>query len=237
MFAPALACLVVRLVRREGFGDAGLRLAGRGVDRVWRLYITAYVLPIILFAVSGGIALLFGVQQWYLPAYLRSVGLNQFFLGLISAFTVGVLVTMVATFGEECGWRGYLLPRLAPLGEVWAALLVGLVWGLWHAPLIILDKYEYGTGSWLGVPVFMLVTTAFSIVFAWLRFRSGSIWPTVLAHAVINTAGPVMLVVFVTPGNLYLGAPIGFIGIVSFAVMAIWLIATGRLGTGLVDAT
>ncbi len=77
--------------------------------------------------------------------------------------------------------------------------------------------------------MFVLVTVPLSIVFAWLRFRSGSIWPTTLAHAVVNQAAALAWIAFATPGNLYLGAPIGVIGILPFAAFAIWLIATGRV--------
>jgi membrane protease YdiL (CAAX protease family) len=56
---------------------------------------------------------------------------------LAQSLTVGVLVTTVPTFGEEFGWTGYLLPRLLPLGRWRAALLYGVAWGLWHAPVIV----------------------------------------------------------------------------------------------------
>jgi len=46
---------------------------------------------------------------------------------------------MIFTFGEEFGWRGYLLPRLAPLGGISAAIITGVIWGLWHTPVIVLE--------------------------------------------------------------------------------------------------
>ncbi len=232
MFGPAVACLLVRLIRREGFTDAGLSVFGPGVRGAGRLYLAAYFVPLALLIIGIGIALLAGVQLWILPDYLRALHLSLpiFVLISLSTLTLGVLTTMVFTFGEEFGWRGYLLPRLSPLGGTTAAIIVGVIWGLWHAPLIFLYGYEYNDlHSLLGVFMFVLPSTSLSIILAWLRFRSGSIWPTVLAHAVGNQAASLALIALVTPGNLYLGAPIGLIGILPSAAFATWLVVTGRL--------
>ena len=64
MFGPAIAATLVRLIHREGFADAGLRLAARGRKGVVRIYIAAYVLPPILIAAGIGLALLTRVQHW-----------------------------------------------------------------------------------------------------------------------------------------------------------------------------
>jgi uncharacterized protein len=234
MCMPALASLLVRLLRREGFADAGLRLAGRGVKRAWLLYIAAYCVPLLLIIVGTVLALMTGVQPWNLGQYIGHLhGLRDpytlFYASLAQALTLSVVLTMSATFGEEFGWRGYLLPRLAPLGEVTAAIVVGVIWGFWHAPLIFLDGYEYGVrSSLLPVLLFVPFTILLSLIFAWLRFRTRSIWPTVLAHAVINAAGPLALV-FVVPVHRYFGALVGLLGMLPLLVFIIWLIATQRL--------
>jgi uncharacterized protein len=230
MFGPALACLLVRLLHREGFQDAGLRVVGRDRRGEAGLYLAAYAVPLVLIMVGIGLALLAGIQHWILPGYARSARLPvPVPVAIFLALTLNVLASMLFTFGEELGWRGYLLPRLSPLGGPVAAILVGIIWAVWHTPLIWLG-YEYGDPHSLGpVFMFMLVTVPLSIVFAWLRFRSGSIWPTTLAHAVVNQAAALALVAFVTPANLYLGAPIGVLGILPFAAFAIWLMATGRV--------
>jgi uncharacterized protein len=64
MFGPAIAATAVRLIRKEGFADAGLRLAARGRKGVFRFYIAAYVLPPILIAAGISLALLTGIQHW-----------------------------------------------------------------------------------------------------------------------------------------------------------------------------
>lgn len=237
MFMPALTCLLVRLLRHEGFADAGLRLAGRGVKRAWLLYIAAYSVPLLLIIVGTVLALITGVQPWNLGQYILRVGhlhglrdpYTLFYTSCAQVLTLSVVLTMPATFGEEFGWRGYLLPRLAPLGEVTAAIVVGVIWGFWHAPLIFLDGYEYGVrSSLLPILLFVLFTILLSLIFGWLCFRTRSIWPTVLAHAAINAAGPLALV-FVAPVHLYFGALVGLLGMLPLLVFVIWLIATQRL--------
>ncbi|MGZ6364819.1 MAG: CPBP family intramembrane glutamic endopeptidase, partial [Ktedonobacteraceae bacterium] len=193
MFGPAIAATIVRLTRKDGFADAGLRLAARGRKGVIRIYIAAYVIPPILIAAGIGLALLTGVQHWAfnenlhtmantINAQLQSVGqslpsgFSAYQLALISlisqtvlAFTLGILFNMIFTFGEEFGWRGYLLPRLSPLGGVQAAIITGIVWGLWHAPIIVLNGYNYPGHPWSGVLMMVIFTIALSMIFAWLR--------------------------------------------------------------------
>lgn len=252
MFGPALAALFVRLVRREGFADAGLRLVGRGHRGGWRMYLAAYIAMPLLIAAAIGFALLVGTQHWAFSENFQALAqsitktlvaqgkplpsnLSADQLALISilsqtalAFTLAILINMIFTFGEEFGWRGYLLPKLAPLGGIRAAIIVGVIWGLWHAPVIILDGYNYPGHPWLGVGMMVVFTTALSMIFTWLRFRSGSVWPTTLAHAAYNgQAGFATLLLSRT--DSLLSAPIGIIGLIPTIAFAIWLAATGRL--------
>ena len=143
-------------------------------------------------------------------------------------FTLALLFNMLFTFGEEFGWRGYLLPRLAPLGGVRAALITGIIWGLWHAPLIVLVGYNYPGHPWLGVGMMVVFSVALSLIFAWLRFRSGSVWPSTLAHAAVNgQAG--FAIIFLSRADSLVAAPIGIIGLIPMLAFGIWLAATGRL--------
>lgn len=252
MFGPALSAVLVRLLRREGFGDAGLRLVGRGYKGGWRMYIAAYLVPPIVIALGIGLALLTGVQHWAFAEYLRAAaqtltgtlasrhqslpaGFTADQLALINvvvssalAFTLGILFNMIFTFGEEFGWRGYLLPKLAPLGGVQAAIITGVIWGLWHAPLIVLNGYNYPGHPWLGVLMMVVFTVALGMIFAWLRFRSGSVWPSTLSHAAFNAQAGFGFI-FLSSADSLLRAPIGIIGLIPMLLLAIILAVTGRL--------
>ena len=252
MFGPALAAVLVRLLRHEGFGDAGLRLVGRGHRGGWRMYLAAYFAPPLLIAAAIGFALLVGIQHWALSENIHALGrlisktlvqqgqalpanysADQLAtISLISqtalAFTLAIPLNMIFTFGEEFGWRGYLLPKLAPLGGISAAIITGVVWGLWHAPIIVLDSYNYPGHPWLGVLMMVVFTVALSMVFTWLRFRSGSVWPSTLAHAAYNGQAGFGTVLLSRTDSL-LAAPIGIIGLIPMIAFAILLAATGRL--------
>jgi CAAX protease family protein len=252
MFGPAVAAALVRgPLRREGFADAGLRLVGRGQRRGGWMYLAAYLVPPILIAAGIGLSLLIGYQHWTDPVLVMqqvvakqlaaahqalpaSLSLHELALvalvsQLAEALTIGLVINMVFTIGEEFGWRGYLLPRLAPLGGAWAAVLTGIVWGLWHAPLIVLSGYNFPGHPWLGIGSMVLFTVALGVVFAWLRFRSGSVWPSTLAHAAINAQAAIALLVLAPAGDSLLRPPVGLIGVAPIAVLAIVLVVTGRL--------
>ncbi len=227
MFGPALACVIVTLVRREGFANAGLHLPPRGVRRMW---IAAYGIPFAAIAGATAISMLLGIQVWD-----RANGITagwpvwKFASALAGVLTVVVALTMISTFGEELGWRGYLLPRLVPLGPIKASLIIGVAWGLWHAPLILLDGRGLGKGLELqGIVLFVALCVSWSIYMTWLRLRSGSIWPTVLSHAVLNVVTSTVFAVY-EPQNLLWGSPIGVPVVACFAAVDVYLIASGKL--------
>src|SRR2546428_7209094 len=251
MFGPAVAATLVRLIRREGFADAGLQLTARGRRGAGLMYLAAYLTPPILIAAGIGLVLLLGYQHWAFNENLHALGrlitsltrqgrslppgfnadqlaLTTILTQSILAFTLALPFNMIFTFGEEFGWRGYLLPRLAPLGGIPAAIITGIIWGLWHAPLIVQDGYNYPSHPWLGVVMMVVFTVALSMIFAWLRFRSGSVWPSTLAHAAFNAQAG-FAIVFLSQADSLLRAPIGLIGLIPTIAFAIWLAFTGRL--------
>jgi len=241
----------VRLIRREGFADAGLQLTARGRRGAGLMYLAAYLAPPILIAVGIGLVLLVGYQHWAFNENLHALallitaltrqgrslppGFNADQLALttiltqsILAFTLALPFNMIFTFGEEFGWRGYLLPRLTPLGGIPAAIITGIIWGLWHAPIIVQDGYNYPGHPWLGVVMMVVFTVALSMIFAWLPFRSGSIWPSTLAHAAFNAQAG-FGTIFLCQADSLLRAPIGLLGLIPMIAFAVWLVVTGRL--------
>jgi uncharacterized protein len=97
----------------------------------------------------------------------------------------GIMVSTWVQAGEELGWRGYALPRLAArMGVGGASVVLGAVWGLWHLPLFLLP----GSGSTgQSFPAYLLQTTALSVAFAWLYWKTGgSLLLVMLLHASVN---------------------------------------------------
>jgi membrane protease YdiL (CAAX protease family) len=252
MFGPAIAATLVRgPLRHEGFADAGLRLVARDRPGGGWMYLAAYLVIPLLIAAGIGLSLLIGYQHWTDPVAaleqaiaaqaaaahrplppgdaLHQIAQLSLISQLVLAFTLGIAVNMIFTFGEEFGWRGYLLPRLAPLGGGWAALLTGVIWGLWHAPLIITTSYNFPGHPWLGALAMVALTTSLSFIYAWLRFRSGSVWPSTLAHAAANAQAGIALLVLAPAGDSLLRPPFGLIAVTPIAVFAVVLLLTGRL--------
>ena len=152
-------------------------------------------------------------------------------LDVVPAPLLLMLAALVVTplmLGEELGWRGYLQVRLLVHRPLAGAVLTGLIWGLWHAPLYVLG--DNPQRPLVGLPVFLVSAVLLSIIFAWLRLSTGSVWSASLAHAATNVLGGTLL------GLLFFGGPhwvlVGYTGVLSWIPLGLvcaWIIGTGRL--------
>lgn len=180
MFAPLLAVLLMLLVltpdgyRKSAWQSLGLQQAGLSA---WPL---ALLLPLVLLGASFEITTLVGVAHWQLPA---DTTWGAFLLNLLPELVIDTLFAL----GEEIGWRGYLLPKLSRLGTVRAALLCGLLHGLWHLPMILLTPFYHGEGNrWIVIPLFLLMLTLGGVFYSYLRLSSHSLWPVAIGHGAFN---------------------------------------------------
>lgn len=177
MWSPAVAGLITTFIFQRN-----LRGMGWGLGRPM-FYVIAFLLPILYAGIVYGVVWLFGLGGLDTSA----LGDNPV-SGLLSALTVGVLGAALLALGEEIGWRGLLVPQLARQHAfLRTAVISGVIWGIWHVPLIIGGGYNSGAPTWYAVACFMVHITGMSFAFAWLRLRSGSLWPAVLLHATHNT--------------------------------------------------
>src|SRR5699024_1248947 len=141
--------------------------------------------------------------------------------------------TLLNCFGEELGWRGYLLPRLLPRG-VWPALLVsGLVHGLWHSPQLFI-QFTSGSFDLAQVLSFLAFCLVIGVLLGWLRLASGSVWPAVIAHAANNgfaLTGFLLLADTDSPTHplLYSGGAGGVIGMTLIIAFLLPVAFTGRI--------
>ena len=79
--------------------------------------------------------------------------------------------------GEEIGWRGFLVPQLAKnYSYTTTSLVSGIIWSLWHYPVLIFAGYSSGTPVWYELTCFTVMVVSLSFVFAWLRLKSGNLW-------------------------------------------------------------
>src|SRR5215203_6278177 len=176
MLTPMIAALIMRIfVSKEGLkGSLGLL-------RSSKYYLAALVAP----AVFVTAVVLITTQAVIIPG---GATLGEFRWSEATWFVYLMLMgsalpVTLFTFGEEYGWRGYLLPRLLPLGEIKATLLLGVIWGVWHVPLILAGLNYPGVNPWLAVLVFTFVTVALSFTYTWFYVASsGSVLVAAVFH-------------------------------------------------------
>ena len=237
MFGPALANLLTRWVTREGKAD--LMLEPHFDRKRWVYWLCAWFLPGVLTMV-GMVIFFIMFPQFYdsqlglitsqLAAQETQTALSPWMVVIIQvvqALFLSPLLNAVSTFGEEFGWRGYLLPKLLPLGTRKAVLLSGVIWGVWHWPIILMG-YNYGL-DYFGAPVLgplamVWFTVILSVLFSWITIKTENVWPAVIAHGALNgIAGLGLLFLQGEPSTLLGPAPTGFIAGLGFTLATLLL--------------
>lgn len=176
MWCPALAAVLTCLIYRRSPRGFGFTL-GR----------TRWLLLAVLLPALGGLVM-------YGSAWLMDIApLNEsnipklFTLSFIPLFFGVLAFCCFAALGEELGWRGLLVPELSRrMGYTKLSFVSGIIWTLWHLPLILFGSY-HGTGPlWISLVFFTVLILASSFVHAWMRLVSGSVWVSALLHGSSN---------------------------------------------------
>ena len=174
--APALSALATKLALQHNLRGLQFGLP------TWRWLPVAYVLPIVI---SG----LPFVLYWLVAGGLVDGGQSAWMQLALAAGPV-FLTAAIFALGEEIGWRGFLAPELAKTYSFpKVALITGLIWAVWHWPLIFLATDVTGlnlTNPLFAIPVFTVILTAAGTVLAWVTLQSKSIWPAVVLHGPQN---------------------------------------------------
>jgi membrane protease YdiL (CAAX protease family) len=176
MWCPALAAILARLIYRRSLRGFGFTL-GRA-----RWLVLALLLPALAGLVMYGAAWLLQfapLNESKIPK-LFSLSFIPLFLGLLA-------FCCFAALGEELGWRGLLVPELSRrMGYTKVSFVSGIIWALWHLPLMIFGSYHGTTALWISLVFFTVMVVASSFVHAWLRLVSGSVWVSALLHGSAN---------------------------------------------------
>ena len=141
----------------------------------------------------------------------------------VIAFIPFVLVSALTAMGEELGWRGFAYPVLErEFGPVKAVLINGILWALWHFPLIIGGAYQSSVNLAYGLISFVICIMAMTIICCWTRSVSGSVIPAVLLHATHNAVDQIYLQALSTNAKVpYYAGEQGFITILLIAIVAL----------------
>ena len=241
MFFPAVGVLLTRLVTREGFRDCWLRPHIKGN---FKHYVLAWFGPGILTFAGMGIYFLlvpgsFDPDCGYMkqamaaagtPYEAQAVPMNMLMgIQIIQALLLAPILNFVTCFGEEWGWRGYLLPKISKhFPTVPTMLITGIIWGLWHAPLTIIG-HNYGLGYWgfpfTGIAMMCLFCVTLGIFLSFVTLKTGSCIPAILAHGAINGIAAIGIYFTFDGGNPFIGpAPMGIIGMIPFMIVAVFMV-------------
>ena len=221
-FAPSLAAI---FITARSTGENGVRDLLRPVLR-WEvagkfyLFAVTYIVAIKLCAAL--------IYRFNTGAWPRFGDLPIYLIPFAIAFSTPF------QFGEEVGWRGFALPRMA---ERWglplASVILGLIWGVWHLPQFFVRGADtYGQSFWF----FVAEVTAMSVAFAWLWMRTGrSLLLTMLLHSAINNSKDIVPSVLSAPGNpfVFRASPIGWLTLILlWACAGYFLVDMSRKGKG-----
>lgn len=195
MLCPAIGTIVARKVSGEGFAMTGEGSMMIGIDlrhKKWVWYIAAVLLPLVYFAL-GFILYYIIFPKSFEPKMLDNIGIPKNLLWLVPLNTISnSLMISFGALGEEIGWRGYLYPRLEKkFGVVWAVIIGGIIWGVWHYPGIYAGHsfgHDYIGEPFSGFLVFTLYAMACGSVLYYITKKTGSVWTGAFMHAMNNAA-------------------------------------------------
>ena len=245
MFFPAIGVVITRLITGDGFKNCVIKPYPLKRSLPW--FAVAWLGPSVLvligavlyFAIFPGdfnpngtaFAQLIETQLEQagapaeLPMSIQMMAIVQIAVGTL----FGPLANFVACFGEEWGWRGYLMPKLGHRKRIVPTLIItGVIWGLWHAPLTALG-HNYGAGyfGWpiLGIIAMCCFCTVFGIFLSYVTIRTGSCLAAVFGHGAVNAVAGAATIFASADVSPFVGPlPTGIIGGAAFIAVALLML-------------
>ena len=236
MWAPGIAAIVATKKADGNLAALNIKILGPK-----RYYLWAWLLFPILSALTGVVTVLFRVAEFdpelslitqALAALPEDVPLDPaaiLALQIGSAIIIAPLINILFAFGEELGWRGFLLPKLMPLGQWKAIIISNVIWGLWHAPAIVQGHNYPGYPVW-GVLMMVVLTVLLGIILSWLYLNTRSPWAPALAHGSVNAVASLSLM-FLVPGfDIAIGGTLASVmGWIPLGAFVLWLVLSRRM--------
>ena len=238
MPGPAVATFVIqKYIYKEGFQQYGWRFD----KKLWKwlvatplLFVTLIVLTFAIIGVLGNFHIMeqFGQLDFSQEGFDRQfntliagkVDLDKikmpslppkimFLAFIVQGVIAGATVNLPFMFGEEFGWRGLLLKETQALGFVKSNMFIGITWGLWHLPIVLMG-HNYPSNPYMGVLMMCLFTTALCPIFAYVRLQTKSILGPCMLHGMINATGA-LFILYVANGNEFFSSIAGFAGVIA----------------------
>jgi len=191
MWCPGISALITLWILKRDVKELGW---GWGNTRyqIW-----SFTTPVLYALIAYVIIWVIGWGGFYNKDFAKqiseSIGLGQLPDGInITLYVIligifGTIRSVANALGEEIGWRGFLVPELyKTMGYTKTSLLSGLIWAVWHLPILFFADYNLGTPSWYAMICFAILIISISFILTWFRIRSNSLWTAALLHASHN---------------------------------------------------
>lgn len=241
MFVPAISVLIIKkLIYKEAIVRD--LLISFKINK-WFVF-AWFIMPIVIF-VSLGISLLFPgitydpemtgmltrMQSMMTPeeyekiaeqmqASLQSMPINPVWLSLIQGLIAGITINAVAAFGEELGWRGFLLHEFRNMKFLKASLIIGFIWGIWHAPMILMG-HNYPQHPEAGILMMTIFCMLLSPLLMYITIKAKSVIAAAIAHGTMNAIAGISVMMIKGGNDLNAGITglAGFIAIIVFVAL------------------
>lgn len=239
MFFPLLGTIIVQkyIYKEPVIESLGVKFN----FNYW--WLAAWLLPVVLVFATIGTSLLFpgvsyspgmeGIFE-YMEGLIPEDQMEEmpfspqlaFWLMLVQGIIAGPTINAVAGFGEELGWRGLLLKEMAPLGFWKSSVIIGFIWGLWHAPLILMG-HNYPGYEVIGVGMMIIWCILLSPLFTYITVKANSVIAAAVLHGSLNaTLG--LAIMPVTGGTVLTVGATGLAGFVVLIVVNLILLLWAR---------
>ena len=235
MLFPMIAVIITQRVTKEPVLK-GLDISFR-INRWW--FIGWLLMPVIAVAVLGVTLPMPGavwnpdneIVRTALESMPEGVGLwGMLAITLLSGLYAGITLNALFAFGEEIAWRGYLLKLFEGKKFMTTALLTGIIWGLWHAP-IILNGHNYPQHPVIGVLMMVVFCVLLTPMLMYFRKKSGSVIVPAIMHGTFNGVVGITQIM-VTPANDLLYGGSGLAGFITILVIDIFIYIYDRFISG-----
>lgn len=235
MFVPMVAAFIVE----KGIHKQPVRRTLKISFSFNRWFITGWLLPLVLAILTLGISLLFpGIvfspdmegmfkrfEETLNPEQLEQMRqamnllpVHPFWIGIVQGLIAGITINAVAAFGEELGWRGFLIAEFKEMSFWKASLWIGFIWGIWHAPVILLG-HNYPQHPELGVFMMTAWCILLAPLFTYITIKAKSVIAASILHGTINAFAGVPIMVIMGGDDLL----VGFTGLAGFVALFIVL--------------
>lgn len=190
MWCPAIAAIITLKIKGRSLSSLNWKWANSHYTKL------SYIIPAMYAILTYALIWIFGlgglsneetILEWAKEIGLMGIGtLNPsvaVLAGVLLLGSVGVVRAMATTLGEEIGWRGFFIYELRKvLSFTGVSVFSGLIWAAWHWPLLV----YYSNNMLLEFIAFFTVIISMSFMMTYYTFKSKSLWPAVLFHAVSN---------------------------------------------------